>query len=128
MKFICDMDFSPAVAEGLRDHGHDALAVTDVLPPSTPDEDLLEHARSEQCVLVTFDRGIPPRLARTGAAGPSVINLIMADRRAEAVVPVLLEIIAEHGPALQCGAMVIYKETATRQIKRVRPLPMSAGS
>ena len=128
MKFICDMDLSPAVAEGLRDHGHDAQAVTDVLPPSTPDEVILEHARSEQRVLVTFDRGIPPRLAHTGAAGPSVINLIMPERTAEAVVPVLLEIIAELEPALQSGAVVIYKETATRQIKRVRPLPMGASS
>jgi predicted nuclease of predicted toxin-antitoxin system len=124
VKLICDMDFSPAVATGLAANGHDAYQVADVGPPNTTDEAILERARNEGRVPVTFDRGIVPRLARTGAASPSVINVIVEDRSAEAVLPVVLSSIAADGPSLQSGAVVIYRHTGTRAIKRVRPLPL----
>jgi hypothetical protein len=57
VRLLLDEMLSAAIAEQLRDRGHDAVAVDE--SPSLrglPDPDLFEHAQRERRALVTYNR------------------------------------------------------------------------
>jgi len=53
MKWLIDEMFPPAVADELRDRGHDAVAVLERDMQGAPDADVFELAVKEQRVVVT---------------------------------------------------------------------------
>lgn len=67
------MPISPALAEVLRDWGHEAVHASTIGLARASDETLLALAYREQRVVVTADMDFPRMLALTAAAGPGVI-------------------------------------------------------
>jgi len=45
MKFLADMNLSPRTVAILSQNGLDAIRVSDIMPPASPDEDVLREAR-----------------------------------------------------------------------------------
>ncbi len=75
MKLLVDMPLSPAIAEGLRRLGHDAVHASQVGLVKATDAEILAVARAEDRAVVTADLDFPRLLALCQAAGPALIPL-----------------------------------------------------
>jgi predicted nuclease of predicted toxin-antitoxin system len=66
MPFLIDASMPRSTGELIRRHGHESLDVRDIMPGSTPDEDIARYARQNGLALVTRDfdfsniRNYPP--------------------------------------------------------------------
>ena len=58
MKFLVDECTGTSVVTYLREADHDVVAVVDVMPMAD-DKDILEHALSEERIVVTADKQHP---------------------------------------------------------------------
>lgn len=56
MKIVTDVHIAPGVVTALRGENIDTVPVTDVLPQSADDEEILAYARSSDRVILTNDR------------------------------------------------------------------------
>jgi len=121
MRFLVDNNLSPAVATGLRSHGHDAEHVRDYGLAAAPDEVVLERARQEQRVLISADTDFGTLLASSGAEEPSVLLVRrISGRRATQIVAILVANLDAIADDLASGAVVVVGEDWLR----VRPLPI----
>lgn len=55
MKFLVDANMSPRFAGILRTEGHDAIAVRDLGLADASDDEILDHAISDQRVIISHD-------------------------------------------------------------------------
>jgi predicted nuclease of predicted toxin-antitoxin system len=74
VKFLVDQNRSPALAERLRDAGHDAVHTMELGLERAEDDELLLLAREEQRVLISGDTDFGALLALANATSPSVIS------------------------------------------------------
>ncbi|WP_326550375.1 DUF5615 family PIN-like protein [Micromonospora sp. NBC_01813] len=124
MRFLVDNNLSPAVAAGLRSHGHDAEHVRDYGLAAAPDEVVLDRARQEQRVLISADTDFGTLLASSGADKPSVLLVRrISGRRAAQIVAILAANLDAIADDLASGAVVVVGEDWLR----VRPLPILRG-
>ena len=75
MKFLVDMQLSPALADWLAGQGHEAAHVHAVGLGKAPDDEILRRAARESEIVVTCDLDFPRLLALAGSSGPAVILL-----------------------------------------------------
>jgi len=120
MKFLADMGISPATVTHLRGRGFDAVRLSEQGLERLPDPDVLAKARAEDRVLLVHDLGFGELLAASGARTPSVITFRLRDMQPSHVNAVLDEILCEHAPALESGAII----SVTEGRVRVRRLPV----
>ena len=86
------------------------------------DEVVLEHARSQERVLVSADTDFGALLARSGARSPSVLLIRrLAGRRAAEQSAIILANLREAAGDLDAGAVVVLGD----EWIRIRSLPMS---
>lgn len=114
------MGISPAVAEGLRQRGHQAEHLEELGLGRLPDPDIVAKARSEGSVLVTHDLDFAELVAGSGGSLPSVVLFRLRNMRPERVTENLWRVLDEAREALSTGAFVTVRESAIR----VRPLPI----
>jgi predicted nuclease of predicted toxin-antitoxin system len=74
MRFLADENVEPIVVEWLRATGHDVLHMLES-DPGASDAVVLERARDDQRVLVTYDRDFGELVFRTGAVTAGVLLL-----------------------------------------------------
>jgi predicted nuclease of predicted toxin-antitoxin system len=55
VRFLVDANLSPRVAELLNAAGHDAIAVREVGLRDAPDNEILDHARADDRVVISHD-------------------------------------------------------------------------
>lgn len=55
MKLLADIHISPDTVRFLRDAGHDAVRVNEVLPPTSSDRGIVAYARAEGRIVLTQD-------------------------------------------------------------------------
>ncbi|MBN1119549.1 MAG: DUF5615 family PIN-like protein [Anaerolineae bacterium] len=120
MKFLADMGISNLTVGWLRDQGYDALHAREAAMQRTPDEDLLEKARSEGRVLLTLDLDFGYLMAVSGARLPSVVIFRLGNKTAEYVTARLKDVLACCTDRLQEGAIISVEEVAIR----IRQLPV----
>jgi len=78
VKFIVDAQLPPKLADWLRDHGHDAVAVRQIGLREAEDRAIWAYAVQEGAIIVTKDEDFA-RLAATHATGPALIWVRMGN-------------------------------------------------
>ena len=120
MRFLVDLNMSPITVSLFNDMGHDAIAVKDVMPPSSPDTDIVAKAVEENRVVVTMDSDIPSLIAESHSAEPSVIFIRISNQPVEVVNRALTRALPDIYDDLSFGAIVVIG--LVRQ--RIRRLPI----
>ena len=93
---------------------------SDVGPATASDEEVLDWALREGCVVFTHDLDFSRLLALTTAAGPSVVQLRTHDVLPDRFAPLVTSVLLEHRQALLDGALVVIDPRGAR----VRILPL----
>ena len=110
------------MVEVLREAGHDAVHVGDVLRLNAPDADILENAARDERVIVAADTDFGELLANRQAAEPSVVLFHrQTGRRPREQAALLLANLSSVEMDLRDGAVVVVEERRVR----VRPLPIT---
>ena len=121
MNFLVDHSLSPAVAEKLRQAGHDSVHARRYGIHKADDEVLFDRAAQEVRVLVSADTDFATIFATRQTTKPSVI-LFRRDthRRPDAQARLLLANLPTISDLLDHGAIIIFEEN--RLLSRAAPL------
>ncbi|TMH28974.1 MAG: hypothetical protein E6H66_20710 [Betaproteobacteria bacterium] len=120
MRFLADAGISPRTVEFLRLRGHDAVHVRELALERATDRELVDKARGDSRVLLTFDLDFGEILALGVVDHPSVVIFRLTNERADAVNRRLEVVLAEQAEALNSGALVLVADARYR----VRRLPI----
>lgn len=120
MKFPADMGVSVSTVRRLRDHGHDAAHLREEGRGRLSDAAILEKARQEGRILLTFDLDFADLMATGAHQVPSVIIFRLYNETPPSVTAKLLDVLAQRSSDLEEGAIVIVEDTRYR----VRRLPI----
>jgi len=106
MKFLVDECTGTSVVACLRDEGHDAVAVVEVMPEAD-DEEILARAVSEGRIVVTNDKDFGELVYRSGWEHRGVVLLRLRDERAENKVRMMKVALAQVGGKLRNHYVVV---------------------
>jgi predicted nuclease of predicted toxin-antitoxin system len=121
VRFLVDQNLSPEVAALLRAAGHEAVHTRELGMQSASDTDIVKHAVAENLVILSADTDFGTLLALSSATEPSVVLIRRSqDRRAAALVGLVLANLPFCDDALACGAIVVLEQSRLR----VRRLPL----
>ena len=120
MKFLADIGVSQSTVRVLREHGHEVISLRDQNLRRMSDATILDKARREGCIVLTFDLDFGDLLATHIESPPSVIIFRLRNQSPSSVTPRLLEVISSCRDDLSVGAIVIVEDTRYR----VRRLPI----
>ncbi|NPV29480.1 MAG: DUF5615 family PIN-like protein [Firmicutes bacterium] len=121
LRYLADVHISPLTCELLRREGYQVVRVTEVLPPSAGDLEILRYARQNGMVIITQDLDFSGLLALTNLPGPSVVSLRLARPEPPAVARLLLRVLPQVEGDLKEGAVI----SVTERKFRVRRLPFA---
>lgn len=124
MRFLADAGISPKTVEFLEQLGHDAVHIRTLGLQRATDRELVERARADSRVVLTFDLDFGEVLALGILDRPSVIIFRLADERADSVNQRLSVVLRERLADLQSGALILVEDTRYR----VRKLPIGGRS
>ena len=120
MRLLADAGLSPKTVAFLKQLGHDAAHVRDLGLQRARDSELVQRARIDDRVIVTFDLDFGDILALGVLDKPSAIIFRLADERAESVNQRLAAVLTEREADLESGALILVEDTRYR----VRKLPI----
>ena len=122
MRFLVDNALSPALADSLRQSGHDAIHVRDVGLDAAEDEVIFVRAATEKRVLLSADTDFGTLLALRRETKPSVILFRRrADRRPAQQAALLLANLNAIQKSLELGCVAVFDEARMR----IRMLPIA---
>jgi predicted nuclease of predicted toxin-antitoxin system len=121
VKFVVDMNLSPAWCSALLQEGWEAVHWSEVGDPRSPDEDVLSWAAREGSILLTHDLDFSAILAATQGRKPSVVQVRTQDVLPSGLGPRLIGALRATEPHLRAGALVVVDEMRSR----VRILPLA---
>lgn len=104
----------------MRSLGYDAIHLNEQKLARLPDPDILEKARSEMRILLTYDLYFSELVAASGARLPSVVVFRLRKMHPQNVNHYLLKIIRQHQTVLEQGVII----SVTEIQNRVRTLPV----
>lgn len=120
MKFLADMGISQRVVRTLRGSGYDAVHLREEGLQRLPDPLILEKARQEGRIILTFDLDFSNLAVASATALPSVIIFRLQNTNPAVVSARLLSVLADCGEDLETGAIVTVDDTRYR----LRRLPL----
>jgi predicted nuclease of predicted toxin-antitoxin system len=120
MRFLADAGISPKTIEFLRKLGHEAEHIRSLGMQRARDSEIMERARNDGSVVVTFDLDFGDILALGALSRPSVILLRLSDERPEAVNPRLGAVLRERLAELAAGALILAEDARYRM--RILPI------
>ncbi|MBI3492203.1 MAG: DUF5615 family PIN-like protein [Acidobacteria bacterium] len=120
MRFLADAGLSPLTVKFLIQLGHEAVHVRTLGLQRAPDLDIVERARADSSIVLTFDLDFGEILALGVLDKPSVIIFRLADERPASVNQRLGAVLAERSVDLESGALILVEDTRYR----VRKLPI----
>jgi predicted nuclease of predicted toxin-antitoxin system len=119
MRFLANAGVSPKTVDFLKKLGHEAVHVRTLGLARATDAELVQRARTDSSVVVTFDLDFGDILALGVLDKPSVIICRLADERADSVNQRLAKVLAERMSDLESGALILIEDARYR----VRRLP-----
>ena len=120
MRFLADAGVSPKTVEFLKQLGHEAVHVRTLGLQRAADPELVDRARTDSSVVLTFDLDFGEVLALGILDKPSVIIFRLADERANSVNHRLSAVLAERLADLESGALILIEDARYR----IRKLPI----
>jgi predicted nuclease of predicted toxin-antitoxin system len=121
VNFLVDHSLSPALAQKLRQAGHDSVHVRHYGIHKADDEVVFDRAAQEARVLVSADTNFATILATRQTAKPSVILFKRGShRRPEAQTRLLLANLSAIADLLDQGSIIVFEEE--RLLSRALPL------
>lgn len=120
LKYIADVHISPLTVKKLQKAGYSVTRVTDKLPSTSSDNEIIQLANKEQSVIITQDLDFFAIIAQSGLDGPSVISLRVADARPDVITRMLLNALPSIEAFITEGAIVSIDEYGYR----IRKLPV----
>ena len=120
MRFLCDMGVSTSTVRTLQESGHDVVHLREEGLHKLPDEDILEKARQEKRIILTFDLDFGDLLAAGLHGPPSVILFRLHNQTPPVVTQRLLRLLSEQSRYIEEGALIVVEDTRYR----VRRLPI----
>lgn len=122
MNILIDMNLSPLWIGVFQSAGHCATHWSSIGPADASDSEIMEWARSHQCVVFTHDLDFGSILASTDHASPSVIQLRTPDPVPGACGSLVVAALNQCAVELGAGALVTINVEKTR----VRILPIGS--
>lgn len=122
MKLVLDEGLPRRAAVLLREQGMDAVHLTEIDGPATPDFAILEAARASGRIVVTLDADFHALLAIHGWSWPSVIRIRRQGLSASDVRDLVVRLIADHEQALLEGVAL----SVRGHLVGMRKLPLTA--
>jgi predicted nuclease of predicted toxin-antitoxin system len=119
-RILLDQGLAPHAAAILREHGLDAVHVSELGMEQAEDIQIPEWARNEDRVCVTLDHDFHAHLAVTGHGRPSVVLLRVQGLDAQGQADLIRSVYLQCEDALSEGAAV----SANRESIRIRRLPL----
>ncbi len=98
MNFLADAGLSLATVRWLRECGHDAVHLRELGLQRLADAEIMEKARSEGRIVLTFDLDFTDLLALGLRDSPSVIIFRLHNETPASVNPRLLAVLRERAP------------------------------
>jgi len=117
MRFPADGGISPRTVEFLKQLGHEAVHVRTLGMQRAADRDIVDHARADSSVVLTFDLDFGELLAVGVLDRPSVIIFRLADERSDSANQRLLKVLPERVAELESGALILVEDTRYRRRK-----------
>lgn len=121
MKFLVDMNLSPAWCAVLREADWEAVHWSAVGAPGATDEDIMAWARREGYVVLTHDLDFGAILANTQGQGPSVVQMRTQDVTPIVLGETMIRLLRSYRETLMQGASVALDEEQARV--RILPVP-----
>ena len=121
MKFVVDMNLSPAGCAPLCAEGWEAVHWSRVGNPRAADEEILSWAAREGRVVLTHDLDFGAILAVTRGRQPSVVQVRTQDVLPSGLASRLMPALRQVEPQLIAGALVVIDEMRYR----IRILPLA---
>ena len=120
MRFLADGGISPRTVDFLREMKHDAVHVRGLQLHRAADTVVIDRARAESRVVLTFDLDFGELLAIGILDSPSVVLLRLTDERPGSVNAHLEPVLRERAAELESGALIVVED----ERYRVRRLPI----
>ena len=114
------MNLSPDWVEVFEQAGWQAVHWSNTGDVGAPDDEIMEWARINGCVLFTHDLDFGTLLATTRAGGPSVIQVRTQDTMPRGLSVRLVQLLRLYEAILESGALITVDEIRSR----VRVLPI----
>ena len=121
LKFIADIHISPLTVNELKKNGYDIIRVTDKLPATSSDAEIIQLAYREQAVIITQDLDFSALIAQSGLNWPSVISLRVANAKPDKIIWILNAVLPQIKTELAEGAIISIDEKEYR----IRKLPIT---
>jgi predicted nuclease of predicted toxin-antitoxin system len=112
MRFLVDESAGPAVAEWLRENGHEVLSVYDELR-GAKDDVLISRAYEESWILLTSDKDLGEKVYRERRPHKGVVLLRLEDQRGRSRVQALRRLLEGHSDRIP-GSFVVVTESHVR--------------
>lgn len=120
MRLLLDVNLPRLLIAELRSAGWDAERVTEHLPATALDEEILALAAERGSVVVTRDQDFSFLASRPGRTEPSVINLRLSAVDVDELSRILDRVLRAHTADIERGAIL----SVTDRGVRVRRLPV----
>jgi predicted nuclease of predicted toxin-antitoxin system len=124
MKLLADAGISPKTISFLNAAGHDAVHVREIGLQRASDAEIVQRARQEGRVVLTFDLDFGEILALAVADSPSVVIFRLSDETSASVNGRLGAVLSERSADLEQGVLILVEDRRYR----MRRLPILGGS
>lgn len=118
LKFIADIHISPLTVEALRKKGYDIVRITDKLPSTASDKEIILLAHQERAAIITQDLDFSAIIAQSGLNGPSIISLRLDNAKPDVISRLLVTVLPLIETELSEGAIISINEKEYR-VKRL---------
>lgn len=120
MKFLADMGVSMTIVQNLRESGYDVVHLREEGLQRLPDINIVEKAKQEGRIILTFDLDFADILAASSEFLPSVVIFRLKNTLPVFASARLFDVLSECVEDLQTGAIVILQDNRYR----MRRLPI----